>query len=209
MYLIVISILIGYLMGSINPAIILSKIKGKDIRQLGSGNAGATNTLRNYGKKAALTVTLCDVLKCIVAFFLAKGISAIAGGSNGDLLYSGVAASVGCILGHNFPLYFSFKGGKGVLVSVTALFLLDWIVGLIALAAFIIVFAAFKYVSLGSICGAVVAAVASCFISPSAICIFTVFAAVLTIIRHKTNIVRLVKGTESKTSLGNKKEEIK
>lgn len=196
-------IIIGYFAGSVNPAIILSKLKGKDIRSLGSKNAGATNTLRNFGKKAALIVTLCDILKCVIAVFVARALS---GFFDKDVLITSILSATGCILGHNFPIYFGFKGGKGVLVSVTALFVIDYRVGIAALITFIVFFAITKYVSLGSVLGAVVAILVSAFLGNTMILIFTAFAGILTIIRHKKNIERLIKGTESKTSFGKKKE---
>ncbi len=198
----IVSILIGYLFGSINPAIILSRAKGKDIREMGSGNAGATNTLRNYGKASALIVMLCDVLKCVIAVLIAGFVA--------DMfipefaLFAKIFASAGCILGHNFPLYFGFKGGKGIVVSATAIFMLDWRIGLIALLSFVVIFSLSRFVSLGSIMSACVAVAASLFMADTEIFWFVTFAAVLTIIRHRTNIVRLVKGTETKTTFSKK-----
>ncbi len=198
----VICLLTGYLLGSINPAIILSKAKGKDIRTMGSGNAGATNTLRNYGKKSALIVMICDILKCVVAVILA-GI--LAGALIPEFaLWCKIFAAVGSVMGHNFPLYFGFKGGKGVVVSATAIFMLDWKIGLIVLSSFIIIFAISRFVSLGSVLSACIAVAASAFLSADEVFYFITFAAILTIIRHRTNIVRLIKGTESKTTFSKK-----
>lgn len=196
-------LLLGYLLGSINPAIILSKIKGKDIRSMGSGNAGATNTLRNYGKKAALCVTAGDILKCVISVLAAWGIANI---FKTDVLSAKLLAAAGCVLGHNFPIYFGFKGGKGVLVSVTALFMADWRIGAAALLVFIIAFALTRYVSLGSLLGAAAAIIASFFVNNIYITVFTLFAGILTILRHRTNIERLLKGTESKTTFSKRKE---
>ena len=99
--LIILSLLIGYLLGSINPAIIYSKLRGKDIRTLGSKNAGATNTLRNFGKGAALIVTLSDILKCVAAILAASLLARLCAE---DELVSKIFAATGCILGHNFPV---------------------------------------------------------------------------------------------------------
>lgn len=198
------ALLIGYLLGSINPAIIYSRLKGTDIRTLGSKNAGATNTLRNFGKEAALAVTFGDVLKCVVAVLLA---SLVSSKLISDDVYAPILAATGCIMGHNFPLYFGFKGGKGVLVSVTALFMIDWRIGASALGVFIVVFILWRYVSLGSISGAAVAIVAAAFTKNVPVIIFTVFAALLTIYRHKANIKRLISGTESKTTFSSRKEQ--
>lgn len=198
----IICLLAGYLFGSINPAIILSKAKGKDVRSMGSGNAGATNMLRNYGKASALIVMICDILKCVVSVILA-GI--IANALIPEFaIWGKIFAATGCIMGHNFPIYFGFKGGKGVVVSATAIFMLDWKIGLIVLGCFIIVFALSRFVSLGSVLSACIAVVASCFLSSDEVFYFIAFAAVLTIIRHRTNIVRLIKGTETKTTFSKK-----
>lgn len=198
-----VAIVIGYLIGSVNPAIIYSRLKGTDIRSVGSKNAGATNTLRNFGKKAALIVTVCDLLKCVIAVILAAFLASVL---DENVLLAKLFAATGCIIGHNFPVYFGFKGGKGVLVSVAALFMSDWRVGLSALGVFIVVFAIWKYVSLGSISGAAAAIIAAFLTRNIPVIIFTVFAAALTIYRHKTNIVRLVNGTEAKTAFSSNKE---
>ncbi len=201
-YIIISGLILGYLLGSINPAIIFSRLKGKDIRKLGSGNAGATNTLRNFGKGAALIVTLCDILKCIISLLIAGLIAKTI--EPGFVLYGKIAAAVGCIMGHNFPLYFAFKGGKGVLVSATALFMLDYKIGFIAILTFIVVFGISKYVSLGSILSSCIAVMFSSFMSDTYVFLFIAFAAILTIIRHRTNIKRLIKGEESKTTFSKK-----
>ena len=201
--LIILSLSEGSLLGSINPAIIYSKIKGHDIRTLGSKNAGATNTLRNFGIPAALIVTISDILKCVISVLAAVLLSQM---FKSDTVTAQIFAAAGCILGHNFPLYFGFAGGKGVLVSVTALFMIDWRIGTAALGVFIVVFIISRYVSLGSITGAAAAIIASLFSDNLYITLFTVFAALLTIVRHKANIVRLINGTESKTTFHSHKE---
>ncbi len=198
----IICLITGYLSGSINPAIILSKAKGKDVRTMGSGNAGATNMLRNYGKSSALVVMICDILKCVVAIIVAGIIAKLL--IHEFAVTGKIFAAAGCILGHNFPLYFGFKGGKGVVVSATSIFMLDWKIGLIVLACFIIVFVLSRFVSLGSVLSACVAVVSAMFLSSDEVFCFIAFAAVLTIIRHRTNIVRLIKGTESKTTFSKK-----
>ena len=201
--LIILSLLIGYLLGSINPAIIYSRLKGRDIRTIGSKNAGATNTLRNFGKGAALIVTLSDILKCVAAILTASLLARLFAE---DELVSKIVAATGCILGHNFPVYFGFRGGKGVLVSVTALFMIDWRIGAAALGIFIVVFMIWRYVSLGSITGAITAMAASLITKDVYVTAFTAFAALLTIIRHRSNILRLIEGTESKTTFHSHKE---
>ena len=191
------SLLFGYLLGSLNTSVIVSRMKGQDIRTVGSGNAGATNTLRVMGKSMAAVVLLCDVLKAILAVLLARlffRCVPFAFPYMGELL-----AGFGAILGHNFPLYFGFRGGKGVATSLGALLLLDWRIALIALAVFVIVVALTRYVSLASCMAALSVLISACFLRKS-VWEILVFAAigVLCILRHKKNIERLIKGTESK-----------
>lgn len=200
--------IVSYLIGSINSAIIVGKIKssGDDIRNHGSGNAGATNALRTYGKSAASFVVLGDCLKsaisCIIAIIVAYNTSL--GAENVKLgIY---AAGIGAVLGHNFPLYFGFKGGKGILVSVTALMFANWKIALVILIISILVMAITKYVSLGSVLGAVLFIVLPLIFETDNIpyLIFCIILAVLAIYKHKTNIVRLIKGEENKIT-GKKK----
>ncbi|MDE6725678.1 MAG: glycerol-3-phosphate 1-O-acyltransferase PlsY, partial [Ruminiclostridium sp.] len=152
-----ITVIVPYLLCGVNTAIIVTKIKtGKDIRTMGSGNAGLTNTLRTQGKLAALFVLLGDVAKGVLsvilvglAFKYIGGVDPRAVGSAYEwVLY---AAGTSAILGHVFPIYYGFKGGKGVLVTCSVLFAIDWLPALILLTVFAIIVAISKYVSLGSI----------------------------------------------------------
>ena len=126
-YLIIaLTAIVSYLIGSVNFSILLSKmLSGKDIRESGSGNAGATNMLRTYGKKMGVITLLLDVLKGIVVILLSRFVKNIAGT---DEIYPVISyiAGVCVILGHNFPLYFGFKGGKGVATSLGVVLMLDW-----------------------------------------------------------------------------------
>ena len=187
---------IGYLIGSINPAIIVSKILGTDIRKHGSGNAGATNTYRTLGAGPAFAVLLGDILKGILAVVLANILF-------GDTNYAEVCAGIGAVMGHNFPLYFGFKGGKGVLTSLAVAFVIQPWAALIALAVGVGVIVATKYVSLGSMVGAAVLVISSIVMAivnhanvPALL--FAIFAAILVIARHYQNILRLLSGTERK-----------
>ena len=128
----------AYLIGSINPAIIIGyMLKKEDIRTKGSGNAGTTNVLRTIGKGAAVVVLLLDVFKAVLAILLAKWISGFGAYSEADFAllrdYSLMAASMGVILGHNWPIYYDFKGGKGVATSLGVILMLEWRIGLICL----------------------------------------------------------------------------
>ena len=204
----------AYLLGSMNASIIISNLKGSDIRKHGSGNAGATNMLRTYGKKLAVLALLFDAFKGVLAVLVANIVLKSQGYAPTDALYHYVRCAAGfmVVIGHNFPVFFKFKGGKGIATSAAVIFMLDWRVGLIVLVLALATMAVSKYVSLGSIVGA--------FTFPTGIAIFTflvdkdynyivfitsVIMCALAVGRHHTNIKRLIQGTESK--LGSKKKE--
>ncbi len=185
-------------MGSVNLSIILSRRKGNDIRNMGSGNAGATNTLRTYGKGMAAAVLLWDILKAVLPVLFVGGV-----------LHLGLGAALtglGAILGHNFPLYFGFRGGKGVATSLGAVLAMNWRVALLALLVFLLVLLLSKYVSLSS-CMAAISLLPLSYIFERSIWYFLIYAfiGVLIVVRHHQNIGRLFAGTESK--LGAPKEE--
>lgn len=192
-------LVVAYLLGSINTSIIVSKIMiGDDIRKHGSGNAGATNTLRTVGKKGALYVVLGDVLKAVVAILFAK----LAPFTTVNAIY---IAGIGAVLGHNFPLYFQFKGGKGIVVSLVAILFADPILGLVTFVAAIAIMAITRYVSLGSMLGAVIFAILSLIFKAgnTDFIVFSFILAILAIYMHRENLARLLAGTENK--LGVKK----
>jgi len=199
--LIVFCCIAGYLLGSLNSSLIVGKLYGVDVRQHGSGNAGATNTLRTLGKKAAILVTLGDVLKgivaCILGWFFTRN---IAGGE-----YGLMATGMGAILGHNWPLYFKFKGGKGVLTSFAVVIMLDIKVSIVLLLFFVIVVAISRFISLGSIASAGVFPIVAFIHKPHdmAYIAFALMFGILVIARHKMNISRILNGSESK--FGSKK----
>lgn len=192
----ILAFLAAYLIGSINSAIIVSKIMlHDDIRKYGSGNAGATNALRTLGKKGAIPVVIGDLLKAVIAILFAKLICS-------DSSLAVYMAGIGVVLGHNFPIYFGFRGGKGILVSLVAILFADPKIGLIAAVSAILIMAITKYVSLGSVSGAVIFLVLGLTFRFGDVyfCIFAAIISLLAIIRHKTNIQRLLNGTESKLS---------
>lgn len=195
----VIIFIIAYLLGSINTSIIVGKIKsGDDIRKHGSGNAGATNTLRTYGKSAAVMVLLGDALKAVVAIIIGKIIL-----NEQAAVY---AAGIGVTLGHNFPLYFGFKGGKGIVVSAVSCLFADWRIGLLTVIFSILIMAITKFVSLGSVIGCVLI-VALGFVLRGIDVPYIVFSVILgglAIFMHRKNIVRLANGTESKLKFSKK-----
>lgn len=221
MYLIIIAVaVISYLIGSVNFSIILSKvISGKDIRESGSGNAGATNMLRTYGKKMGVITLLLDVLKGIIVVALACFVAAdllwgdrVIGAVTNIICALPYIAGVCVILGHNFPLYFGFKGGKGVATSLGVVLMLDWKVGLIVAVCAIAIMAITRYVSLGSILGGamfivieIVKAIGTKNYSiVELVCVIIIGG--LLIARHHANIKRLINGTENKLSFGKKEK---
>jgi len=201
---VVLSVIIGYLLGSINASVIIGKIfYGKDIREYGSGNAGATNTLRTFGKPAAAAVLVVDFLKGIAACLVGR----LLVGHIDNFGWAGVyLAGFAAVLGHNWPVFFGFRGGKGVLTSFAVVLYISPIPALICLAAFIAVVALTGYVSLGSIVGAILWPVVSLFFNlPAVMIAVAVLMSALIVIRHKDNIKRLIDGTEKKLSFKNKK----
>lgn len=210
-YLIIIAVaVISYLIGSVNFSILISKaISGKDIRESGSGNAGATNMLRTHGKKMGVLTLLLDVLKGIIAIIIAMIVDKNIGANTGILSY---IAGVCVILGHNFPLYFGFKGGKGVATSLGVVLMLDWKVGLIVAVCAIAIMAVTRYVSLGSILGGaayIVVEIVKAIVTKNynviqLVCVVIIGG--LLIARHHANIKRLLSGTENKLSFGKKEK---
>lgn len=121
---------LGYLLGSLNTAVIVGKIYGKDISSHGSKSAGLTNTLRVLGKSAAAFVLAGDILKGIIACLIGLRLGVYVYSGEASDCVSLLAAGAGAVLGHNWPVYFGFKGGKGALTAVTVLFMLDWVMAL-------------------------------------------------------------------------------
>ena len=191
-------LLLGYFLGCLNGSVMVSHfIIRDDVRQHGSGNAGLTNFYRTYGAKYALGVILFDmgktVIACLLGGFLLKN-------AMQDWTLGVLIGGLGCELGHMFPVFFGFKGGKGILSGGTLVWLLDWRVALIAWGLFAALWLATKYVSLGSVSAAVSMPVATwlfCGHSP----VYTVLAVViagLVVWCHRENIQRLVRGEERK-----------
>jgi acyl phosphate:glycerol-3-phosphate acyltransferase len=191
----------GYLLGSLNTSVIVGKIYGKDITSHGSKSAGLTNTLRVLGKPAAVFVLVGDILKGIIACLigLRLGVYVYSGGAVDCV--SLLAAGAGVIMGHNWPVYFGFKGGKGALTAVAVLFMIDWVMALICLGLFVIIVASTRYVSLGTICATMCFAVLSFIPVFDKTLYFHIFAclmASIVIFKHRENIQRLLSGTENK-----------
>ena len=202
--------IIAYLIGSINFSIIISKkMAGFDVREKGSGNAGTTNMLRSVGKKAAAITLVCDILKGVVSIGLAIIIGNITKNLDRELLLQ--IAGIAVILGHTFPIFFGFKGGKGVATSLGVLLLSNWQIGLICLVFAIVLMALTKMVSLGSCAAAVLFPVLTLFINEhytvltegkngNVYFVYSVILAIIVLYNHRENIKRILNGTENKLS---------
>ena len=203
-------LLIGYVCGLFQTAYLIGRYHHTDIRKHGSGNAGSTNALRTFGKTAGLLTLICDCLKCVAALLIVKGLF---GGSHGEILpLLCIYAGAGCILGHNFPFYLNFRGGKGIAASLGMVLAFDPRVGLLAAVIFLAVFFATHYVSLGSILAYIGGITAIIVLGQTgayhmekgplhemyAVALFLLFLAVF---RHRANIGRLIHGTESRIYL--------
>lgn len=210
MVIYVLVLIMAYLIGSINFSVILSKkIAGFDVREKGSGNAGTTNMLRTVGKKAALITLVCDILKGVVPVLLAILIGNISNhfGANIRIDYLAQTAGIATIIGHTFPIFFGFKGGKGVASSLGLILIINWQIGLICLVFALLVMALTRMVSLGSITAAILFAVLTIFNISSQFyvvqgnyVIFGIVLACVVIFNHRSNIKRIITGTENKLS---------
>lgn len=191
--LIIIMIAIAYLIGSLSAALIVSKAMNfADPRESGSGNAGATNMLRLAGKKVAAMVLLGDMAKGLVAVLLAD----IAGLSS----FSVGLVMIAVVLGHIFPVFFKFKGGKGVATALGAFISANFLVGIICIVIWVLVALAIRYASLASIIAVVSAPVLNLFFGSAGLFIPGIIIALIVIYKHLENIKRLVAGTENKLS---------
>ena len=196
--------IIAYLLGSISFSIIISKkMAGFDVRDKGSKNAGSTNVLRTVGKKAAIITLICDCLKGVIAILIAFISGKIWTNLDSALLVQ--LAGIFVVLGHTFPIFFKFKGGKGVATSLGVLLLTNWQIGLICLVFALILMALTRFVSLGSVAAAILFPVLTVFITnnylvPGNYIIFGIILAILVIFNHRENVKRLLTGTENKLS---------
>lgn len=198
-YAILISVLVGYLLGNLNGAICVSALMHDDVRSHGSGNAGLTNFIRNYGVGRSLFVILIDAGKAVLACLAAGLIMRPYGCFLEGTVFGGLAV----MLGHDFPALLGFRGGKGILSGLFIALVVDWRIAVLILAVFAVAYLITRYVSLGS----VLAAVAFCigFIvfhyDNLIVMIGGILMGALTVFMHRGNIVRLIKGQERKTNL--------
>ena len=203
----VVMAIIAYLIGSINFSIIFSKkFAGFDVREKGSGNAGTTNMLRKKKKKGPAALTLiCDILKGVVSILLAIAIGSIFKNTDRALLVQ--VAAIAVVIGHTFPIFFKFKGGKGVATSLGVLLMTNWQIGLICLVFGLLLIILTRMVSLGSCAAAVLYPVLTLFINQhyivtgnSSYLIYSIILAVIVLFNHRENIKRIMKGTENRIS---------
>lgn len=201
--------IIAYAIGSINFSVIFSrKFAGFDVREKGSGNAGSTNMLRSVGKKAAAITLICDILKGVVAILLAIILGNIIKDIDKALLIQ--IAGILVVIGHTYPIFFEFRGGKGVATALGVLLMTNWQIGLICLVFAIVLMLLTKVVSMGSIAAAILFPVLTLFISTNYIVegkgyfLYSVILAIIVTFNHRTNIKRILNGTENKLSLKKK-----
>ena len=196
--------IIAYAIGSINFSVIFSrKFAGFDVREKGSGNAGSTNMLRSVGKKAAIITLICDILKGIVAIGIALIIGKMVTDVQASLLVQ--IAGIAVVIGHTFPIFFEFRGGKGVATSLGVLLMTNWQIGLICLVFALVLMALTRVVSMGSIAAAILYPVLTLFITSHYIVegnyfIYSVILAIIVAFNHRANIKRILNGTENKLS---------
>ncbi|MGN1311221.1 MAG: glycerol-3-phosphate 1-O-acyltransferase PlsY [Clostridia bacterium] len=194
--------IVAYVIGSINFAVIFSrKFAGFDVREKGSKNAGTTNVLRTVGKKVALLTLVCDILKGVAAILVAIFAKNMWSGFDVNTLK--YIAGFMVILGHTYPIFFEFRGGKGVATAIGVLLMLDWKIGLICLVFGLVIIAITRMVSLGSIFAAILFPILTIFIHEGGTVIGTVISfliAALIVFNHRSNIKRIKEGKENKLS---------
>ena len=204
----VFSVILAYLLGSLSFAIIFSKLfMKKDVRQLGSGNAGTTNVMRTGGFKLGAMTFLCDVLKGLLACLIAKLVFASIYDEKWAV-YGAFICGLACMLGHVFPIYFQFKGGKGIATSVGIFAICCYPAILIGLAVFALGVFITRIVSVSSIAAAITVVVCTMifhFINDPALfwpqAVLAVLMGILVIVKHSENIKRLINGTEKKLTI--------
>lgn len=186
--------LMGYLLGSIPFGLLLTRAAGLgDIRNVGSGNIGATNVLRTGRKGLAAATLLLDAVKGVIAVLIADQVGQLAA----------VGAAAGAVIGHMFPVWLGFKGGKGVATTLGIMWGLSWSVGAVACATWLVMAAVFRYSSLAALVAVVAAAIAAWFLTDHRAAWLLTILVPLVWVRHHENIARLLNGTESK--IGQKK----
>ena len=192
----VVIFLIAYFICSVNPAIIICKMKtGEDIRRLGSGNAGTANTMRVLGKPLGVLVTILDILKVLITLFIVKKITEIFGEGMTDNLKSPII--LGVIFGHCFPVYYGFRGGKGVIVGITLISVLDPRTAVICIISALLVMAFTRTVSVGTLAGVVLYIIIAIVMQYEYL-LAVIISAIVAIFRHRQSIQRILTKQEGK-----------
>lgn len=200
---ILVTVFAGYYLGNINGAVCVSALLKDDVRKHGSGNAGLTNFVRNYGWGYAALVVIIDVSKAVLACLLGKLMLEPYGYPMEGTMVGAISVS----LGHDFPAFLGFRGGKGILCGISVAFALDWRCALIIMGVFAVCFFTTGYVSLGSVMGALAFAIsfALFYWGNPFVTIGGIFIGLLAVAMHHANIGRLFRGTERKVRLFKKK----
>ncbi len=196
--------IIAYAIGSINFSVIFSrKFAGFDVREKGSGNAGTTNMLRSVGKKAAIITLICDILKGVVSILIALAIGYFVKDVDKSILVQ--LAGFFAVFGHTFPIFFEFRGGKGVATALGVILLTNWQIGLICLVFALCLMLLTKMVSLGSIMAAILFPILTIFIHENYLAsgnyiILGIALGLLVVFNHRSNLKRILEGNENKLS---------
>lgn len=196
--------IIAYAIGSINFSVIFSrKFAGFDVREKGSGNAGTTNMLRSVGKKAAIITLICDILKGVVSILIALAIGYFVKDVDKSILIQ--LAGFFAVFGHTFPIFFEFRGGKGVATALGVILLTNWQIGLICLVFALCLMLLTKMVSLGSIMAAILFPILTVFIHENYLAsgnyiILGIALGLLVVFNHRSNLKRILEGNENKLS---------
>lgn len=196
--------IIAYAIGSINFSVIFSrKFAGFDVREKGSGNAGTTNMLRSVGKKAAIITLICDILKGVVSILIALAVGYFVKDVDKSILIQ--LAGFFAVFGHTFPIFFEFRGGKGVATALGVILLTNWQIGLICLVFALCLMLLTKMVSLGSIMAAILFPILTIFIHDNFLAsgnyiILGIALGLLVVFNHRSNLKRILEGNENKLS---------
>ncbi|EME2727188.1 glycerol-3-phosphate 1-O-acyltransferase PlsY [Staphylococcus aureus] len=197
--MIIVMLLLSYLIGAFPSGFVIGKLFfKKDIRQFGSGNTGATNSFRVLGRPAGFLVTFLDIFKGFITVFFPLWLPVHADGSISTFFTNGLIVGLFAILGHVYPVYLKFQGGKAVATSAGVVLGVNPILLLILAIIFFIVLKIFKYVSLASIVAAICCVIGSLIIQDYILLVVSFLVSIILIIRHRSNIARIFRGEEPK-----------
>ena len=202
---ILITVIVGYLLGNLNGAVCVSKLQGDDVRSHGSGNAGLTNFIRSYGASKSLLVIIIDagkgVLSCVIGGLLLKDHASFREGA--------VIGGAAVMLGHMLPAFLHFRGGKGILTGLFVAIVVDWRIALLILTVFAAAYLTTGYVSLGSVLAAITFGIGFVVLHSDNLTVMLcgIFMSAMATFMHRQNIVRLFRGEERKTNLFKKDKE--